>query len=59
MIDSDKSIATRVIRDCADGPEVECRMWRCQKANRCQRHDYKKSLGEIMDAMAADRGPRQ
>lgn len=52
-------IVRRVITDCVEPGMIECRLWRCQNANRCQKHDYKRSLGQIMDALETDAGEIQ
>lgn len=50
---TEDEIVQRIIRQCVEPTVTECRLWRCQKANKCQKHDYRKSLGETLDALAA------
>lgn len=48
---TEDEIVKRVIRSCAEGPRIECRLWKCQLANSCQKHDYQRRLGELMTAL--------
>ncbi len=50
---TDGEIVRRVIRDCVEPGVIECRFWRCQKANACRKHEYVEKLGKIMDAIDA------